>query len=532
MSDGLRERDQLEVGVDGLVLVGLLGTAASHRTWVAAGPDRRLHVARRVSGRTQAQRARLLELMTRLERIAHPSVLSPSRAWEHEGAVWVVRPHDGGVSMRRLVAVARLSPRQVAALAIDVIEGLAALHAARAVHGGLHPGNILVGIDGRGRIADMGLAALRGRAGAASQASGRAGGPGRDLEAAVAALRAALAEPARRGAAAAARARVPPAPSPLEALLNGSGPGLKALGTAEAALIELRRVAGAPDLRAQREIAALVVPLLPPRPVVPPPVLGAGPPSSLLPPSRPEVAVPAPPPADAGAAPGKSGHRPALAKAVTAWRATALAAIAKLLARPPADAQGRRGRGGRRLAALLILLAAAAVIVTVLVVMGARRPAASPPRARLGPSATAWGPSAPSPPATSEQPRPALLAVGPPPAPPTDGEVTGLTLSLVGSPGCTAAAGQSCVLRVRVDLAPHETQTPVVFGLVVVDRCTGDASTTAGTSVLAASWFGYVWADAPVAFPSGDPVTLYAVTSAPGRAASPGLALPGSRRVC
>lgn len=506
MSDGLRQRDQVEIEGKQLVLLSLLGTAESHRTWVAAGADAQLQVARRISGRSQPQRARLLRLMKALQGISHPSLLSPSHAWEHERTVWVVRPHDGGVSLRRLVAVARLSPRQVAALADDVLDGLAALHAAGVVHGALHSGNILVGVDGKGRIADIGLGrrpVATGVTAAVSRGKGRLGG---DLEAAAAALRAALAEPSRRGGAAAAASRISADHRPLEALLNGPAPGLEALGSAEAALGEVRRAAGVADPRTQREIAALVAPLVPPRPVVPPP-LGAAPPSAQWPPARPTSPLPVRP-SDRGDRSEMTGGRQPLGRAA-GWRAP----------------------GGRRLAGLLIAMAAAVLVATALVVMGGHHPQAGPLKARLGPSATPEAASTPSPPSASAQPRGALLVV-PPPAPPTDGMVTGLTVSLSGSAGCTAAAGQSCRLRVQVDLAPHQPQTPVSFGLVVVDRCTGGASTAPGSSLLAASGFGYVWADSPVAFSSGDPVMLYAVTSAPARAASSGLALPGSRPAC
>ncbi len=155
MSDGLRERDQLEVGGRGLVLLGLLGSTAASRTWLAADAGDALHVARRLSGRDPAQRAALLGATSGLSRLDHPGLLAPEPAWEEGGSVWVIRPHDPGVSLRRLAAVARLEPRHLASIGDDVLDGLTALHAAGATHGTLHPGNILVGLDGRARAVEV-----------------------------------------------------------------------------------------------------------------------------------------------------------------------------------------------------------------------------------------------------------------------------------------------------------------------------------------------------------------------------------------
>ena len=93
-------------------------------------------------------------------------------------------------------------------------------------------------------------------------------------------------------------------------------------------------------------------------------------------------------------------------------------------------------------------------------------------------------------------------------------------------------AGGSCLVQVNVDLDPQPGQTTISFDLLLVDQCTGASATVAGGSVVAGSDYDFVWADAPVIFPSGDPTTVYAVTSSPAEAASPGLAISGSGPAC
>jgi hypothetical protein len=93
-------------------------------------------------------------------------------------------------------------------------------------------------------------------------------------------------------------------------------------------------------------------------------------------------------------------------------------------------------------------------------------------------------------------------------------------------------AGGSCLVQVNVDLDPQPGQMTISFDLLLVNQCTGASATVAGGSVVAGSDYDFVWADAPVIFPSGDPTTVYAVTSSPAEAASPGLALSGSGPAC
>jgi hypothetical protein len=152
--------------------------------------------------------------------------------------------------------------------------------------------------------------------------------------------------------------------------------------------------------------------------------------------------------------------------------------------------------------------------------------AAAPARSETAaPSTPTSGPASP---ATS----PATSPAASPPAPPAAGPIVGLSVNPQGGGGCTVTPGGSCEIQVNVNLEPQQAETTVTFDLLLVDQCTGASSTISGGSVMAGSFFDLVWADAPVVFQSGDPMMLYAVTSSPAQAASPGLALTGSTAAC
>src|SRR5262249_56409004 len=90
------------------------------------------------------------------------------------------------------------APAALAGVTADVLEGLDHAHRRRIVHRDVKPANVLVDRDGRGRLADFGVARIAGEAGvtatgglvgtvaymAPEQASGDPGGPPADVYAA------------------------------------------------------------------------------------------------------------------------------------------------------------------------------------------------------------------------------------------------------------------------------------------------------------------------------------------------------------
>ncbi len=119
--------------------------------------------------RDEAARTRLLREAQALARLSHPNVVQVHEAGVHEGKVFLVMEYVEGRTLRQWIddeapeGAGRwrivLEPMMAAG------EGLAAAHAAGLTHRDFKPDNVLVGDDGRVRVADFGLATERADAG-------------------------------------------------------------------------------------------------------------------------------------------------------------------------------------------------------------------------------------------------------------------------------------------------------------------------------------------------------------------------------
>ena len=106
-------------------------------------------------------RNQLLREAQALARLAHPNVVAVHEAGVHRGAVFLAMEFVDGVDLQRWLA-AELRPWQgVVAAFRQAGEGLLAAHRVGLVHRDFKPSNVLVGDDGRVRVADFGLAARR-----------------------------------------------------------------------------------------------------------------------------------------------------------------------------------------------------------------------------------------------------------------------------------------------------------------------------------------------------------------------------------
>lgn len=92
-----------------------------------------------------------------MARLSHPNVVTVFDVGTHEGAVFVAMEKVVGETLREWLREAR-----PAADVIDVLDqaakGLAAAHEAGLVHRDFKPENVMVGVDGRVRVLDFGLA--------------------------------------------------------------------------------------------------------------------------------------------------------------------------------------------------------------------------------------------------------------------------------------------------------------------------------------------------------------------------------------
>jgi hypothetical protein len=79
---------------------------------------------------------------------------------QEDGSAWLLSEHVEGVSLRRVLTIATLTPIQAAYIAVRVLEGLTRLHDAGVGHGRLNATNVLVGRDGGPRLTNWALTSL------------------------------------------------------------------------------------------------------------------------------------------------------------------------------------------------------------------------------------------------------------------------------------------------------------------------------------------------------------------------------------
>ncbi len=129
--------------------------------WAAWDPKLRRDVAVKLVRPDRAdesrERDRLLREARALARLTHPNVIAVYDVGEHDGEVFIVTDLVVGDTLANRGGAAADWPT-VVSLYAQAARGLAAAHAGGLVHRDVKPANLLVGADGRVRVADFGLA--------------------------------------------------------------------------------------------------------------------------------------------------------------------------------------------------------------------------------------------------------------------------------------------------------------------------------------------------------------------------------------
>ena len=120
--------------------------------------DRRVAIKLlRAQGGSQGSLARLMREAQAMARLSHPHVVQVYDVGPFEEQVFIAMELVDGQTLTAWQASAR-TWREVVEMYLEVGRGLAAAHAVGLVHRDFKPDNVLIGRDGRARVADFGLA--------------------------------------------------------------------------------------------------------------------------------------------------------------------------------------------------------------------------------------------------------------------------------------------------------------------------------------------------------------------------------------
>lgn len=145
------------------VIVEQAGLGGMGRVYRAYDPKLRREVALKSLRPSNGDggMARMVREAQAMARLSHPNVVPIYDVEEVDGAVFITMEYVAGETLQRWLE----SPRpwhDIVEVFRDAGRGLAAAHAAGLVHRDFKPSNVMVGIDGRARVMDFGLARAEG----------------------------------------------------------------------------------------------------------------------------------------------------------------------------------------------------------------------------------------------------------------------------------------------------------------------------------------------------------------------------------
>lgn len=145
--------------VGGLRIMRPLGQGGMGAVWVARDETLGRRVALKVLHASTAHLGNMLlrEAQTTAH-FSHPHIVQIYATGVHQGAVWLSLELIDGGSLRQRLRGGPLAALEGARLLRGVADALSHAHQTGVVHQDLKPENVLIGTDGRARVADFGLA--------------------------------------------------------------------------------------------------------------------------------------------------------------------------------------------------------------------------------------------------------------------------------------------------------------------------------------------------------------------------------------
>ena len=101
---------------------------------------------------------RLMREAQAMARLTHPNVVAVHDVGTFQGRVFLAMEFVDGVNLRQWLEQNKHGWQEVRDLFVQAGRGLAAAHAVGLIHRDFKPDNVLIGKDGRARVADFGLA--------------------------------------------------------------------------------------------------------------------------------------------------------------------------------------------------------------------------------------------------------------------------------------------------------------------------------------------------------------------------------------
>jgi serine/threonine protein kinase len=148
--------------IDRYIVVDEVGAGGMGVVYKAYDPDLGRLVALKLVGRARNVRAgaRLEREARAIAKLAHPNVVAVYDVGRVDEQLFIAMEFVVGASLTDWLAGVRRSQRDVIDVFTQSARGLAAAHDAGLVHRDFKPDNVLIGSDGRARVADFGLAYL------------------------------------------------------------------------------------------------------------------------------------------------------------------------------------------------------------------------------------------------------------------------------------------------------------------------------------------------------------------------------------